>query len=412
MLAWNVDGGAIPRFILMRMAPFAMGGVPMPDLEPFPTILDPESPHLPTPPLQGGSPDLLSSIHLEWIERAMVDAHVPGLALALATRAGIIYSRGFGVTSMEEGMPVTPSTLFRVASVTKPMTGTMIMRLVDRGLIDIDRPVTDYLPWFKVSDADATERMTPRMLLVHTSGIPHDHKPFGPRGPEALEARVRNEIPAYPLLARPGQKWAYSNAGTHIVAHIAEVVAGKYYADLMQELIFDPLGMTRTTFDPTVAMTYPLAQSHVRDDDGLIRVEHRQPINSANNASGQAYSTVEDVARFATLHLGSGMFGGERLISSELINAMHAPQAVVDDRRSYGLTFFITDHGSQRWIGHSGGIAGYRTRFEMNAKAGTAVIIAMNRLTDDFPANSLIDSVFSSRRLLDQALTQSNVGFT
>ncbi|HEU5376900.1 MAG TPA: serine hydrolase domain-containing protein, partial [Ktedonobacteraceae bacterium] len=111
----------------------------------------------------------------ERIEQQMKDAHVPGLALAIVLGTEIIYAKGFGVTSIEDnGVAVTPKTLFRIGSVTKPLTGTAIMCLVEAGLLDLDQPVRTYIPWFSLSEAEASERVTLRMLMSHTSGLPTD----------------------------------------------------------------------------------------------------------------------------------------------------------------------------------------------------------------------------------------------
>jgi CubicO group peptidase (beta-lactamase class C family) len=109
------------------------------------------------------------------IEAKMHESHIPGLALAIVQEHKLIYARGFGVTSVEGGgIPVTPETLFRIGSITKPLTGTAIMRLVEAGKLDLDIPVKAYIGWFRLSDPEATEHVTLRMLLSHTSGLPTD----------------------------------------------------------------------------------------------------------------------------------------------------------------------------------------------------------------------------------------------
>src|SRR5438093_8086977 len=123
-----------------------------------------------TPPA-GGS--LLNVRALEQrIADAMGAAGVPGLALAVVQGDEVVYARGFGVTSVEDGgLPVTPQTLFRIGSTTKPLTGTAVMRLVEAGQLDLDRPVRDRLDWFALSEPGA-ERVTLRMLMSHTAGLP------------------------------------------------------------------------------------------------------------------------------------------------------------------------------------------------------------------------------------------------
>ena len=143
------------------------------------------------------------------VESAIAAARIPGLALGVVQGERVVYARGFGVTCVEpHGQPVTADTLFRIGSVTKPLTGTVIMRLVDAGKLDLDTPVREYVPWFRVSDAKEVRKITPRLLLSHTSGLPHDHKPSGPRDDGALERRIREEVPRYPLVAPPGTKFS------------------------------------------------------------------------------------------------------------------------------------------------------------------------------------------------------------
>ena len=165
------------------------------------------------------------------------DGRAPGAGLALAIVQGgeVAYANGFGVTSAEDGgVAVTPQTLFRIGSTTKPLTGTAVMRLVERGLLDLDRPVTAYLPWLRFSEAGVAERVTLRMLLSHTAGLPREqitpHLLFGRRDPAGLEAYVREELPRLPLVAPPGVVWSYSNPGINLAGYLAEVVSGRPYA--------------------------------------------------------------------------------------------------------------------------------------------------------------------------------------
>jgi CubicO group peptidase (beta-lactamase class C family) len=332
------------------------------------------------------------------VDQACQEARIPGLALAVVRGGDVVHAAGAGVTSAEDGVPVTPSTLFRVGSITKSLTGTAAMRLVDQGLLDLDRPVVAELPWFALSDPAATPLVTLRMLLTHTSGLPHDHQPFGRPEPEALERRVRDEIPRYALVAPPGSRYSYSNAGLHVAGFLVATKSGTTYAEAMRRLLFEPLGMTRTTFDPTVAMTYPLAQPHVLDDAGRPAVQHRFAHNAGHYPSGQAISTVLDLARFASFHLGGGRVGAEQLLRPEAVAAMHAPAVEIGDGVHYGLTFRVGSYRGLQRVGHGGAIAGFGARLDMLPGAGLGVALAFNRLARELPADGLVEEIF------DQAL--------
>src|SRR5450759_3698592 len=148
----------------------------------------------------------------------MEKEHIPGLAVAVVKDEEVIYARGFGVTSTEDpAVSVTPQTLFRIGSITKPLVGTAVMRLVESGLLDLDRPVKEYIEWLTFSEKGATERMTLRLLMSHTSGLPRDAQLFGRRGPDGLEMYVREKIPSYSFVAPPGKLYAYLS-----LIHISE----------------------------------------------------------------------------------------------------------------------------------------------------------------------------------------------
>ncbi len=268
------------------------------------------------------------------VGEAMSTRLVPGLSLAVVSREEVPYAKGFGVTSVEAGgSPVTPDTLFRLASVTKVLTGTALMRLVDTGDLDLDRPITAYLPWFRLRRPGAAERVTLRMLINHTSGLPEGPVPNDPgeivgrRDPEGLEAHVREDITRYPLIAPPGTVYSYSNLGVNVAGYVAERVTGERFADLLQELVLDPLEMKRTTLDPTVAMTFSLSQSHQRNYEGTVRARHDGGDNTAYYPSAMAFSAATDVAKMLMLYMNGGEYQDRRLLSPESVKAMHTPRA-------------------------------------------------------------------------------------
>lgn len=328
------------------------------------------------------------------IAARMDAARVPGLAIALVRGGAVAGARGFGVTSVEDGgLPVTPRTLFQIGSITKSLTGTLVLRLVAAGLLDLDRPVTAYLPDLTLAAPGAAGRVTLRLLLSHTAGLPWDQitptRLHGRRDPGGLADFVRDELPTRPLVAPPGTRWEYSNPGISLAARVAEVVTGRDYAALIAEQIAAPLGMARTTFDPAVALTYPVALSHDLAPDGALVARHRAPDNTAQYPAAFAYSTALDLANFALLHLQAGRFGTDQLLPPALVAAMHAPQVActLPPYTHYGLTFFLRDYRGHRIVGHPGGIATHGSRCVLLPDDGHAVILLYNR-GDDFDAHA------------------------
>lgn len=332
--------------------------------------------------------------------------HVPGLALAIIQDRQISYARGFGVTSVEDsGLPVTPQTLFRIGSITKSMTATMIMRLVEAGRLSLDRPLAEYVPWLTFSQAGMAERITLRLLLSHSAGLPTSHTPFGRRDASGLAEYVREDVPHYQFIAPPGKLYAYSNPGIRIAGYIAEAVTGRPYVTLMQELVFDPLEMRRTTFDPTVAMTYPLAQSHDLDGDGVLSVQHRYADDSGGYPSGSVISTAMDLAHFAIMQMSAGLYGDRRVLAPESVAEM---QRVQVDRYTttggaYGLALRLDEVNGIRRVGHEGSISTFGSHLLMAPEAGAAVILFFNRAPGFWDrAEEIVNSVLG--QLLDPSL--------
>ncbi|HZR44521.1 MAG TPA: serine hydrolase, partial [Ktedonobacteraceae bacterium] len=144
-------------------------------------------------------------------------------------------------------------------------------------------------------------RVFPHLFHILTVTWGTRYRPFGRRDPEALEGCVREELPHLPLVALPGKVHSYSNPGLILVGYVAQVVSGKAFAVMMSEEVFGPLNMQRTTFDPVVALTYPMAQTHRRPDGKTLQVWHRFFDNSGHAPSGYAFSTVLDLANFAIM---------------------------------------------------------------------------------------------------------------
>jgi len=335
------------------------------------------------------------------IEQQLQAANVPGAALAIVQNREIVYANGFGTTSVEDGgLDVTAQTLFRIGSTTKPLTGTAIMRLVEIGKLDLDRPIREYVPWLPIGADGAGERITLRMLLSHTAGLPFEIPLHGHRDLEGLEDSLRKELPNLNLFAPPGTIWLYSNLGIDLVGYILETIYGKHYPDAMQELVFGPLEMRRTTFDIAVAMTYPIAQPHV-DTEGRLTVKHQFWDQAAGNPSSGAMSTVMDLAHFAILHLNQGRFLDRVLLSPASVRQMHIRHVELDapSGKGYGLTFIAHTYKGIQRVEHWGGADNFSSRFVLAPDVGVAAILLHNRMASIFDPDGILDNIFD--QLLD-----------
>ncbi|HWI60394.1 MAG TPA: serine hydrolase [Symbiobacteriaceae bacterium] len=306
------------------------------------------------------------------VTELMVQYKIPGLSLAVVHESQVVYASGFGVTSVEEhGITVTPRTLFRIGSTTKPLTGTAIMRLVESGRLDLDTPVGRYMPELKFSRPGAEQEITLRMLLTHTSGLDCQNNPYGSRDPEAGERFLLDLLPRVPFAAEPGTLKIYSNPGFALAACIAARVYGKPVAAMVRELVFAPLSMERSTFDPLDALTYPFALSHNLRPDGTLEVARPVVESTGMHGAGFAMSTVLDMAKFAIMQMdGAGPL--------QEMHRMQAPHYTVDGA-GYGIAFTVSAYKGLKRVGQGGGIHSYHCSFDMLPEARTAVIIMASR---------------------------------
>jgi CubicO group peptidase (beta-lactamase class C family) len=316
------------------------------------------------------------------IEEHMDQAHIPALALAVVNERDILYAKGFGVTSVEEGgASISPRTLFQIGSVTKPLVGTAVMRLVEAGQLDLDQPLKAYVEWLRFSVPHVEEQITLRLLLSHTAGLPRDAY-NGTRDSDGLERYVREHLPSYSFIAPPGRLYSYANAGFSLIGYIAQVVTGKPFPDLMQQLVLDPLEMKRTTFDPRVVLTYPFALPHILQDEQL-RVLHRVSDGQAVAPAGGAYSSVVDLAHFAMMQLQHGRFHDQQLLSSASARLMQTPQAMryLTHPAGYGLSFELMTYKGVPCIGHSGSMSTFGCQLMLLPEQKLAFILIVSRIS-------------------------------
>jgi CubicO group peptidase (beta-lactamase class C family) len=293
---------------------------------------------------------------------------VPGVAVGVLHR-GEVSVAGFGVTSIEQPLPVTDDTLFQIGSITKTFTGTAVMRLVEAGKIELDATVCTYLPGFCVADKEASARATVRHLLTHTGGWAGDFFHATGAGDDAL-ARYVADMAELPQLAPLNTIWSYNNAGFSVAGRIIEVVTGKSYELALRELVLEPLGLERTFFDAGEVLTHRFAVGHNEGEAGPEVARPWTLERSAYPAGGIACH-VGELLRYARFHLGDGEGEeGTRLLSADSLAAMQNPQVTVWDKASWGLTWGLEEiaapsagdseegSGSVRQVQHGGGTNG------------------------------------------------------
>ncbi len=276
------------------------------------------------------------------MQKFVEDQTVAGMVTVVGTSKGVVSLDAVGSLRLEPSTPMPKDAVFRIASMTKPITAAGVMMLAEEGKLRVEDPVEKYLPEFKgqmLVAARSKEKdlvvlkkparpITLRDLLTHTSGLP-----FYPPGLADLYVK-RNRtlgesilaVAQCPLEFEPGSRWAYCNSGIDTLGRIIEVVSGQPYEKFLHDRIFEPLGMTDTTFTPNKEQLGRLAGLYDRKDGRLVRapdrligpgVDSRHPI-----PAGGLYSTGKDVARFYQMMLAGGSLDGKKVLSPEAVQTM------------------------------------------------------------------------------------------
>lgn len=298
------------------------------------------------------------------VRAAQEEHRVPGVAVGVLRDAEERHE-GFGVTSVDNPLEVTPHTRFQIGSVSKTFTGTVAMYLVADGVLDLDRPVREYVPELELSDADATARATMRHLLSHTGGWIGDYFDDTGWGDDAV-ARYVDRMRTLPQQTPIGELWAYNNAGFALAGRVIEVVAGRPFEDVVKERIFDPLELTSSTYWPWEVMTERFAVGHL-DDEGAPTVARPWPVGRSAHPAGGITSTTGDLLRYARLHLDP---------PPELVPMQERQATAAGEGEWVGLTWYGEDAFGT--IRHGGGTNGQLCVLVLQPATGFVLAVLTN----------------------------------
>lgn len=276
--------------------------------------------------------------------------NIPGLSIALTRQGQIVFSRSYGLADVENQVRVTPETLFRIGSITKPITATAAMSLAERGQLDLDAPVQRYCPAFP----EKSWPVTTRELLAHLGGVRAFRVENG-SSPELLSTahydRVSDSIALFaadPLGVKPGTQYEYSNYGYDLVGCVLEGGSGKHFEELLGSTIFRTAGMSASRIDDLMQIIPNRSRSYTHAKDGSIRNAKSIDLSNRIPAAG-ILSTADDMARFA-IALESG-----KILSSKSLQAMWTEQTRDGGKPTgYGLGWMIRNHRGAQAVAHTG----------------------------------------------------------
>jgi CubicO group peptidase (beta-lactamase class C family) len=321
---------------------------------------------------------------------------VSGASVALVQGGEPVWIEAFGRTC-EGGRPVDPHTIFSLQSTSKTITASAVMIAVQRGLLDLDAPITRYVPDFTVSSRheDAPqEKMTLRLLLGHRAGLTHeapvggnfeqDLAAYDTIGFEEHVASISRTWLRYPV----GRRYAYSNLGIDLAGHILGNACGMSFAAALKALVFDPLGMADTSVDPDV---YGAAENRaIGHQPGMPAVPVRMPMQAA----GGVCSSAADTARFAAFHLGRGTLDGREVLRRDLWEEMHRMRPGAHPY-ALGIAAWTLDleSGPVTCFNHNGGGFGFGSSFWYCPDHGLAWVALFNGQTREGAPHRAFDRV-------------------
>jgi len=339
----------------------------------------------------------------------LIQANDPGFAVLVAQDGKIIFEKGYGLADREHGVPVTPQTIFRIASITKQFTAAAILKLQEKGKLSVEDKLSKYIPDFPRGD-----EVTLRLLLNHTSGI-HDYSPepdhlsdvAKPTTTEADVELIKMQKPLYDF--DPGTKWKYSNSGYELLGYIVEKVSGQSFGDFLRANFFQPLGMADTGVYrenlglPHEALGYSLGKN------GFEPPFYIEPSHSGGD--GALYSTVEDLYRW-----NEGIFNGRALDAASL-KAAFTPVATkasqVNSGNGYGFGWYVGPYHGLRDISHGGERPGFTSMLlRLSDEKFTVVVLANAEGTPNVSANRLaylLVDIYLADKLAPPAIVNPNV---
>lgn len=293
----------------------------------------------------------------DYIQETMTRVGIPGAAIGIL-QAGDILTAGFGITHIKYPLDVDANTIMQIGSVTKTFTGTAAMMLVEAGKLELDTPICEIMPDFKLSDDDTARQVTMRHLLTHVGGWIGDYFDDFGDGDDAL-AKYVQAVKTMPQVTPLGQYWSYNNAAFGIAGRVIEVVSGRTYEDFIQERIFTPLGMDKTFFFERDVMLHKFAAGHHVSPDE-VKVASPWTIARCANSQGRINSTINDMLQYAQFHLSGGLApDGTRLLSEAHIQQMQETQLAVGGiLDSMGISWMLDEYDGVKVVHHGGATNG------------------------------------------------------
>lgn len=323
----------------------------------------------------------------DFVENAMREQSVPGVALAIVDNGTVVFDGGFGVRELGKPEKVDAGTTFMIASNTKPLTTLLMASLVDAGKLDWDTPVTKVYPAFKLGDAATTQQVLVKHLLCACTGLPRQDYDWLFEFKAATPASVMGTLGGMQPTTKFGDLFQYSNlmaaAAGYVAGHAVSPgkELGAAYDEAMQARVFGPLGMKTATFDIARAERGNHARPHGIDADGRVVVASMGFNHSIFPArpAGAAWTSASDLLKYVQMELARGKLpDGRVLVSEKNLLARRAKQVAVGETGAYGMGLSINTKWNVSVLSHGGSMLGYKSDMLMLPEHGVGAVILTN----------------------------------
>jgi CubicO group peptidase (beta-lactamase class C family) len=342
----------------------------------------------------------------------MKEQNIPGLSLALVDDKQVLWAEGFGITDPAQKRPVTADTLFSIQSMSKNFTAIGVLMAAQDGLVNMDAPISTYLPAFHVNsifEEHPEQKMSLTNLLGHTAGFTHE-APVGnnnDKGPSTFEEHIKSISDTW-LMFPVGQRYNYSNNGPDLAGYILQIRSGMPFEQYMQEKLLDPIGMTHSTFD--MARIQQVQDRAIGHDRHVTTIPVPVPMIPA----GGLYTSANDMAKYVQFQINGGVVGtgregtnagnGKRLVPESLLDTVAAPPSALTRQQRQGYGVFVGRKHGTYYIGSGGGGFGFLSDMLWYPELKLGIVVLTNSV--DHNLQGVLDA-----QILDDLIADSETVF-
>ncbi|MBA3890815.1 MAG: serine hydrolase [Gemmatimonadaceae bacterium] len=320
-----------------------------------------------------------------WVDSAVVAWKVVGLSVGITVDGEPAYLKGHGLRNRERQLPVTPQTMFAIGSSSKAFTTFAMGALVEQGRLKWDVPVRTYIPWFRMHDESVTQRITPRDLVTHRSGLPR-HDLLWYNSSVATREQLVRRVAHLPLNRDLRETFQYNNLMYLTAGYLVGELTGASWEDGLRELVLEPLGMRRTNFS--------VRESQADADHSVGYLVRRDTVQgmpfrdiSLVGPAGSINSTAEDMLKWVGLHMAGGKIGDRQVMQEATLRDMYRPYMPVSGigenpelgPMSYGLGWFVDTYRGRYRVQHGGNIDGFTAAVQMLPRERIGIVVLINQ---------------------------------